>query len=1080
MRLSFLISLVFAYFLTGCSNTNKKELANKIKSQAASNLPFEVVPAGKPKVTFLNPDSLKITPANGKLINIKEPITKRNPLARIPAGSPKFTLIDHAQIFTITPGEDGIPLPQIYALPDSGYSVQHSDTILAPQTNIAFQPFPSPSQSLRFKDAAVYNIQYLDVEQGMASSYVNCIYEDDTGNIWLGTYGGGVSKYDGKSFTTFTIKEGLPGNVIWSIIDDKNGNLWFGTEGSGVSKYDGNTFTNYNTTQGLANDYILTMTEDNKGNLWFGTDGGGVSKLTLNEEGSKDCDSFMTYTKKQGLLSNEIWTSLQDNSGNLWFGTNNGLSKFDGVSFTNFTMENGLPHNRIRSLYEDGKGNLWVGTEGGVSIYDGKSFNNYTKNEGLVNNRIWSILEDNFGNIWLASYGGGFCKLGLGESQGPNDLFFTHYTEKEGLSYDFIIDMKQDNTGNFWFGTDGGGVSVFNEKSFTSFTNEESLNGHAVWSIFEDKEGNLWFGTEAWGLRKYKNGNFTTYMDQGGLLEYPAMSILQDKNDDIWFATDGGGVVKYDGNSFLSFTEEEGLSNNSIYSILEDKNGNIWFAIHGVGLIKYDGNSFTTIGEKDGLPNDRIWTIIEDSKGYLWIGTYGDGVSKYDGKSFTTYTVDEGLLHNSVNSILEDEEGNLWFATDEGISKLVYGQNDNASVDSFYNFTTANGLSNNIALSLVEDNDHNIWVGTEGGITLISSLSITEDNLNQDYQISTFVKLDGLKGLDAVINSVCLDIQKQLWWGTGKGISMLDLENLKLNNEAPRIQLNGIGIGQDHIDYRRLDNTQYRETLNIGDELLEAIDSIKPFYNYPQHLSLPHNLNHISFAFSAIDWVAPHKIKYQYKLKGLDDKWTSSSADITAEYRNLDYGDYTFSVRTIGSANQWSHPLNYSFEILKPWWNTLGARLLYLIIALLLVFSFDRWRTLQLLQKQKVLEKTIEERTSDLEERNHEVSAQAEELITLNEDLENRVKNRTEEIQFKNDQLIRYSFSHAHKVRGPLARIMGLINLIDIDKDIDPYDVINKIKDESTDMDEIVKKISDELNEAAKETQKDDKDKPKT
>ena len=98
--------------------------------------------------------------------------------------------------------------------------------------------------------------------------------EDKAGNLWCGTIGGGVSKYDGKSFTTYTTKQGLASDRVFSISQDKAGNLWFGTYDGGVSKYDGQSFTTYTTTQGLADKFVSHVQEDSKGNLWFATDRG--------------------------------------------------------------------------------------------------------------------------------------------------------------------------------------------------------------------------------------------------------------------------------------------------------------------------------------------------------------------------------------------------------------------------------------------------------------------------------------------------------------------------------------------------------------------------------------------------------------------------------------------------------------------------------------------------------------------------------------------------------------------------------------------------------------------------------------
>jgi ligand-binding sensor domain-containing protein len=118
---------------------------------------------------------------------------------------------------------------------------------------------------------------FFTTKEGLSHNVVSCITEDKYGNLWFGTTGGGVNKYDGKNFTHFTEKQGL-GNDILSILEDKKGNLWFGTLGSGVVKYDGKKFTHFTEKDGLSNNSVRSILEDKSGNLWFGT-ATGLSKL---------------------------------------------------------------------------------------------------------------------------------------------------------------------------------------------------------------------------------------------------------------------------------------------------------------------------------------------------------------------------------------------------------------------------------------------------------------------------------------------------------------------------------------------------------------------------------------------------------------------------------------------------------------------------------------------------------------------------------------------------------------------------------------------------------------------------------
>jgi hypothetical protein len=128
-------------------------------------------------------------------------------------------------------------------------------------------------------------------EQGLSGNRVNKSMIDNQGNLWFGT-AEGVSKYDGKAFTTYSSANGMPAGGVWSILQDNKGNIWFGTREGGASKYDGKTFTNYTVGQGLAGNYVLSMMQDKVGHIWFATSG-GVSQF--------DGHTFKSYTTARGF-----------------------------------------------------------------------------------------------------------------------------------------------------------------------------------------------------------------------------------------------------------------------------------------------------------------------------------------------------------------------------------------------------------------------------------------------------------------------------------------------------------------------------------------------------------------------------------------------------------------------------------------------------------------------------------------------------------------------------------------------------------------------------------------------------------
>ncbi len=231
----------------------------------------------------------------------------------------------------------------------------------------------------------VSNFTNFTTDNGLALDAISCSFKDKTGNLWFGTAGGGVSRYDGKSFVTFSTAQGLANNIVLSIAEDKTGNLWFGTDGGGVSRYDGKSFVTFSTAQGLANNIVLSIAEDKTGNLWFGTHEGlsviskdEAIKLEQKNDISKGMIShsariFKTFSKTDGLPDNFVTQIMQLPNGKMAIGTNLGITLFtpsaDYTRLTDIEIYNSntdCPVKDVNSgqacMLLDSKGVIWAGT----------------------------------------------------------------------------------------------------------------------------------------------------------------------------------------------------------------------------------------------------------------------------------------------------------------------------------------------------------------------------------------------------------------------------------------------------------------------------------------------------------------------------------------------------------------------------------------------------------------------------------------------------------------------------------------------------------------------------------------------
>lgn len=596
-----------------------------------------------------------------------------------------------------------------------------------------------------------FPFQHYSVEDDLASSIINCIFQDSRGYLWLGTENG-ISRFDGLRFTTigikndlpddfilnigedrhgliwvatgkggvcsltpggklvkaYSIQDGLPSNSVMSIWATQDDIIWFGTS-KGLAAFDGKTFRVYTLAEGLCGEYITDIVPARDGGLWLGTDKG----LCRMKDGRFKC-----FTVQDGLIQDNIQKLAADEQGRLWIGTVSGVSVLEGGAFTNYTTRNGLIHNTITSIAGDESGGVWLGGEGGLSLFKNGVFQNFTMQNGLKNKTIFSLLKDREGILWLGA------RAGLSRL---NSHKFAQYSAREGMKDSYVWDILQDRRGNLWLATDSG-LTRFDQKKFTSFTTQDGLINNMAYTLMEDRDGQIWIGTDN-GVSVFYNNTFHNFKSNQDINGAIVFSLLQKRNGEIWIGSISG-LFRFSANRFHADPFRE---YHSVIAMLEDRRGKIWLATTN-GLFILDGESRQHIDRENGLPDKEVYNLFEDSKGDVWVGTKR-GLARFQDSRMTVYTAGDGLCGNHCSFVLEDQRGMLWIGSNQGLTRFDGNR--------FKTYTAEDGLISNELSNgaCLKDRDGYLWFGAPQGLTRL------DPRLDRDVKQAPPIYITGLNVL---------------------------------------------------------------------------------------------------------------------------------------------------------------------------------------------------------------------------------------------------------------------------------------------------------------------------------------------
>jgi ligand-binding sensor domain-containing protein/signal transduction histidine kinase len=419
-------------------------------------------------------------------------------------------------------------------------------------------------------------VHYRSLET-LADNSIRTIREAADGALWIGTISGLRRIPGGLRGDPFVEPRILDRTNVSCLWAGRGGEMWVGTYGDGLMRYDAQGVVRFSAPTTLPHDNVLAILEDVEENVWIGTLGG---MLRLKRSAAR------TLTTRDGAPIS-INTIYEEPQGRLLIAALNGrlLQVADGV-LVPVDLPQDVERLRIRNVFRDSANRLWIGTDGdGIARIEGRTVVRSTMKDGLVNDFVRAFCEDRNGRIWIGTDGGlGYWQNGT----------FRRFGLDSGLVYDSIRALLLDRAGTLWVATERG-VSRIGLPGVVIDPRLDLLRGYKVWALHEDPDGGMWVGTKGAGLFLFKDGRLSRFTTADGLPSDKIHFIGEDRQGTLWLSGPSGVVavsrrdLEATGNgrpqplSLRVYGTTEGLSTSQMTGGVQSpgaitKSGEVWMA----------------------------------------------------------------------------------------------------------------------------------------------------------------------------------------------------------------------------------------------------------------------------------------------------------------------------------------------------------------------------------------------------------------------------------------------------------------------------------------------------------------------
>lgn len=784
-----------------------------------------------------------------------------------------------------------------------------------------------------------FNLSYLDLSNGLPHNNVSALYTDSNGFLWIGTYGGGLVRYDGYGMMQPVLS--LNSNSCKAIAEDRFKRLWVAFD-EGTNVIDLRTMhpvvpkmADGDVSQILSEPGVKTYC-DALGRVWLITNH-HVYLLTFDEAGQVSCVSDYQYKGN----TPDICVCDVDGNGSPWIGIDFGLYRL--------TEKNGhLVREEISSVLRPlfglyitdilKRGNtIWMTTNHGLFRYDPFlhqlfAYKHQPNVVGTLSHEFLASLALTSDNTLLI---GSLCGVNIYDDKTDS---FTAWTgaSQPPLKSDFVHCMLSDN-GLVYVGTESGGVVRLTPRqlllqTYVHTANPGSLSPNPVNAMFAEPDGTLWVGTVEGGLNRRAKGTdeFTHYTTANTALPHNSVSTLAaDGQGRLWIGTWGGGLCLLDMKSpqkiiRLDLSEEYARLTNFIGALAYDPvNDGMWIGSND-GMFFYRFQTQQIEDPFDGSRDVRgcIGSIVTRD-GQLWMGCM-QGVRVVNLKSFKNGKFDtraishllddpDSRIIDKISSFCEASDGTLWLGSNGyGLYRRVI---DKDGRESFESLKQEDGLVYNGVKGIVEDRNGRLWITTQNGLSVY------------DPQVEVFTNYsqsDGLVNPHFYWNSAIKDDDGMIFLGSEGGL---------------------IGVHGENTDVRYTGHLTFTHLMVDNQDVLAGSDYIDEDISIAKVIRLKESNRSFSIDFSALNYGHEAQGIFSYRMRGFDKEWTQlKPGQHSVRYSALPVGSYTFEVRYMSALSNGDDEIIAVDVMVEPsFWNSWWFRLLLSILFVgLIVYIYNR------------------------------------------------------------------------------------------------------------------------------------------